>query len=145
MCKQIKLKIKRRNHGEFPDHNVLVSIEAESVTGYFSAVPVHDEGVPGQFVMHPKDNVEGINDDVMGKNDIAAGKNDIVVNKNDIAAGKNDIAAGTNHIATCFHEIATVLSRIVTFPSEGEVIVKMMKIKKIKNKRRKIWLEKKQQ
>jgi hypothetical protein len=66
MCKQIKLKIKRRNHGEFPDHNVPVSIEAESVTGYFSAAPVHDEGVPGQFVMHPKDNVEGTNDEMEG-------------------------------------------------------------------------------
>ena len=62
MCKQIKLKIRRRNHGEFPDHNGAVSIKAESVTGYFSAVPIHDEGVPGQFVMHPKDNVAGTND-----------------------------------------------------------------------------------
>jgi len=107
-----------------------VSIKAESVTGYFSAVPVHDEGVPGQFVMHPKDNAAGKNDSVVKKNDIAAGTNDIAV-------GKNDIAAGTNHIVTCFHGLVTVLSRIVTFPFEGEVIVKMMKIKKIKNKRKK--------
>jgi hypothetical protein len=55
----------------------------------------------------------------------------------DNVAGTNNIAAGTNDIAACFHELVTVLSRIVTFPSEGEVIVKMMKIKKIKNKRKK--------
>jgi hypothetical protein len=52
MFEQDKYKLKRRNHGDFPDNNGPVSIEAANGPGYFSAIviTVHDEGVPNYIV-----------------------------------------------------------------------------------------------